>query len=132
MEKVEMVAPLLKQDTMLNLVVEVGEEARTQLPIMLVRVARLYFPKAVVEEEKRTVLTVGLEVDGVSTQQAVAGQVPHQEMVEMVRPEVMDVVTVVAGEKNQQETLEEMAVRQVEVGAVLGTMVTVAREPEVK
>ena len=41
-------------------------------------------------------------------------------------------VTVVAGEKNQQETLEEMAVRQVEVVAVLGTMVTVAREPEVK
>ena len=80
-------------------------------------------------EEKKIALTVGLEVFGVPTHQAVAEQVPHQATVEMARPEVMDAVTVGAGPKNRQETLEETAVRQVAAEVVQDTMATVGREP---
>ena len=121
-----------KQDTMPNLAEAVGEAARTQHRTTLAQAARPYLAQAVAAEEKRTVLTVGLEVFGVPTRQAVAGQVPHQATVEMVRPEVMGAVTVGAEPKSQQETLEGMAVRQVAAVAVLATMVTVAKEPEAK
>ena len=83
-------------------------------------------------EEKKIALTVGLEVFGVPTHQAVAEQVPHQATVEMVRPEVMDAATVGAGPKSQQETLEGMAVHQAVAEVVLATMATVVRGPEAK
>ena len=129
--------PLRKQDTMPNLAEAEGEAARTQHRTTLAQVARPYLPQVVAAEEKRTVLTVVLAVLGVGSHlilipQAVAGQVPHQGTAEMVRPEVMDAVTVAAGPKSHQETLVAMVARQVEVEAAEGTMATVAREPEAK
>ena len=94
--------------------------------------ARPYLAQVAAAEEKRIALTVGPEVFGVLTRQAVAGQVLLQATAEMVRPEVMDAVTVAAGPKNHQETLVAMVVRQVEVEAAEGTMATVGRELEAK
>ena len=130
--KVATVVPLLKQDTMPNSAEAAGEAARTQHRTTLAQAARPYLPQAVAAEEKRTVLTVGLEVFGVPTRQAVAGQVPHQATVEMVRPEVMGAVTVGAEPKSQQETLEGMVVHQAVAEVVLATMATVVRGPEAK
>lgn len=130
--KVATVVPLLKQDTMPNLAEVEGAAARTQHQTTLAQAVRPYSPQAAVAEEKRTVLTVGLEVFGVLTRQAVAEQVPHQATVEMVRPEVMDAATVGAGPKSQQETLEGMAVHQAVAEVVLATMATVVRGPEAK
>lgn len=124
--------PLRRQGILPNS--EAGAEAAapTQYQLMLAQGGRPYLAQGVVAEEKRTVLTVVLAGLGVPMRLAVAEQVLLQATAEMVRPEVMDAVTVAAGPKSQQETLEETVVRQAAAAVVLATMVTVVRGPEAK